>query len=286
MLAVLAALAGGRLARASPDPPLPNPGSPAVPLPLPPDPDVRPPDDNVRPPDVDGLGVMSIRAGAFGDLDASIAHELEGNAIELVPGARIALAGRTFVDLALPVADEAGHVAFGNAMIGVGWLPENDRVVGVELRVAAPTSPSTGGGATALTTLAATQVARPELVLPHTTSAELVADWRWRGDDAAWWLQPEAGLAAWWQPAGYTTVARATLAGGVRIAPWLDVTASFATRLQIVSGDSSDNFMHAVLVGAIIHAPYGELAIRAEVPVDDAARADHRFAIGIELRAR
>lgn len=285
VVAVLAVLAAARVVHASPDdPPLPNPGSPTLPLPLAPDPDVRPPDDSVRPPDVDGLGVMSIRTGTFGDVDASLAHQLEGNAIGLVPGARIALVAHTFVDLALPVADRSGDVALGNAMVGIGWLPEDDGVVGIELRVAAATSPSTGGGATALATLAAPQVARAELVLPHTTSAELVADWRWRGD--AWWLQPEAGLAAWWQPAGYATVARAALAGGVRIAPWLDLTASFVMRLDVTSRDSSNNFVHAVLAGAVLHTTSGELAIRAEVPIDDGALDDHRFLIGLELRAR
>jgi hypothetical protein len=45
---------------------------------------------------------------------------------------------------------------------------------------------------------------------------------------------------------------------------------------------TSTNFVHSVLVGAVL---YGELALRAEVPVDEAARGDHRVAIGLELRA-
>jgi hypothetical protein len=274
---VLAAIA--RVASA--DPPLPDPGSPTVPLPLPADPNVRSPDDAVRSPDVDGIGVMSIRRGTFADADVSIAHELEGNVAELVPGARWSVAPDAFVDLALPLAYQhaTGETALGNAMLGVGYLPADDRMVGIELRVAAPTSPS---NSSALAELAPAQVAQRERVLPHTTSAELVADWRWRGDDSAWWLQPEAGLAGWWQPIGYTTVARATLAGGARVLPWLELTASFVTRLSIVSRDSSTNFVHSVLVGAVL---YGALALRAEVPVDGAARDDHRVVIGLELRA-
>jgi hypothetical protein len=125
--------------------------------------------------------------------------------------------------------------------------------------------------------------------MPHTTSAELVADWRWRGD--AWWLQVEGGAAEWWQPEppgtnDYTTVLRATLAAGVHVAPWLDATASFVTRLLVVSRDSSDNFIHGGLVGLVAHARGGDAALRVELPIDQAARDAHAILVGLELRAR
>ncbi len=326
VLAIVAvAIAASSTVRASPEPPLPNPGSPTIPLPLPPsapssddgsatvrppdatvrspDVTVRPPDVTVRPPDVivrspdlivspdvDGLGVMSIRRGTSADLDGAFEHELEGNATALTPAVRYGATPSAFVELALPVAyqrasapGESAAVALGNAMLGVGLLPANDRLVGLELRVAAATSPSSGEGASAVAALAAPRIADPELYLPHTTSAELVADWRWRGD--AWWLQAEGGAAGWWQPMGYTTVLRATLAAGMRVAPWLDVTASFVTRLAVLSRDSPDNFIHGVLIGAVLHQGHDQLAVRVELPVDSAARDDHRVVIGVELRA-
>jgi hypothetical protein len=303
LLGALAAMEPA-IARASPEPPLPNPVSPSV-APLSPAPMVRPPDNTVRPPDktvrspddivrspdVDGLGVMSIRRGTSADVDVAFEHELEGNALAVTPGARLALPSDLFADLALPVGYErdaegttgGGNAALGNAMLGVGWLPASDRVVGVELRLGLPTSPRGGDGATTLETVAGPRIADSELWVPHTTSLELVADWRWRAD--AWWIGAEAGAAAWWQPSGYTTVVRATLDGGVRVAPWLDLAASFVTRLFVLSADSSDNFVHGIALGAIAHHGRDQLALRVELPVDSIARDDHRVVIGLELRA-
>lgn len=301
LLGALAAMAPV-IARASPEPPLPNAGSPSV-APLSPAPMVRPPDDTVRPPDeavrspdepvrspdVDGLDVMSIRRGTSADVDVAFDHTFEGNALAVTAGARVELPSDLFAELALPFADErdaedtmsGGGEALGNAMLGIGWLPVGDRVVGVELRLGLPTSPSGGGGAITLDTVADPRIADAELWEPHTTSIELVADWRWRAD--RWWIGAEGGAAAWWHPGGYTPVLRATLDAGVRVAPWLDLAASFVTRLFVFAVDPSDNFVHGIALGAIAHRGHDQLALRIELPVD--GLSDHRVVIGLELRA-
>jgi hypothetical protein len=286
------------------DPPLPNAGSPSQPPSVPPiapvvaapapDDTVREPDDVVRVPDVDALGTMSIRhaAGISGGIDLALAHALGETVVDAyaaTPSARVELLPGVAFDATLPVAYGNRAAVLGNAMIGAAWLPANSRLVGLELRVAAPTSPTAGGGALVDTTVAAPRVADPELYMPHTTSVELVADWRWRGD--AWWLQVEGGAAEWWQPEppgtnDYTTVLRATLAAGVHVAPWLDATASFVTRLLVVSRDSSDNFIHGGLVGLVAHGHRADAALRVELPIDRAARDAHAIVVGLELRAR
>jgi hypothetical protein len=280
-MVVMAAVA---VARA--DPPLPNAGSPSETPSLPPITPavVAPPpaddvDEAVRPPDVDALGTMSIRhaSGISGGIDLAFAHALGETVIDAyaaTPSARVELLPGLAFDAVLPV---------GNAMIGAAWLPANKRLVGIELRVAAPTSPTNGNGALVDTTVAAPRVADPELYMPHTTSAEFVADWRWRGD--LWWLQVEGGAAEWWQPEppgtnDYTTVLRATLAGGLHLGPWLDLTASFVTRLLVVSRDSSDNFIHGGLVGVVVHGRRGDVAVRAEI------RDEHTILVGLTVRAR
>ena len=283
------------------DPPLPNAGSPSqtpsmppieptvvAPAPATEDETVRESDDIVRVPDVDALGTMSIRhaSGISGGIDLAFAHALGETVIDAyaaTPSARVELVPGFAFDAVLPIAYGDRSAALGNAMIGAAWLPAGKRLAGIELRVAAPTSPTAGTGALVDTTVAAPRVADPELYMPHTTSAEFVADWRWRGD--VWWLQVEGGAAEWWQPEppgtnGYTTVLRATLAGGVHLGPWLDLTASFVTRLLVVSRDSSDNFIHGGLVGVVVHGRRGDAALRVEV------RDEHTILVGLTLRAR
>jgi hypothetical protein len=302
VLASIVVMAAVAVAHA--DPPLPNAGSPSQPpsmppiapvvVATPPDDIVREPDEAVRSPDVDALGTMSIRhvASISAGIDLAFAHALGETVIDAyaaTPSARVELVPGFAFDAVLPIAYGDRSPALGNAMIGAAWLPATKRLVGIELRVAAPTSPTAGGGALADTTVAAPRVADPELYMPHTTSAEFVADWRWRGD--VWWLQVEGGAAEWWQPepAGtndYTTVLRATLAGGLHVGPWLDLTASFVTRLLVVSRDSSDNFIHGGLVGVVVHGRRGDAALRVELPIDRAARDAHAVLVGLELRAR
>jgi hypothetical protein len=310
---VVAIVAAAASARA--DEPLPNAGSPSQTPSMPPiaptavrvpddnvrspDDTVRSPDDNVRSPDVDALGTMSIRhvSGISAAIDLALAHELLAtgtDAYALTPSARVELVPGFAFDAVLPIAYQSDvtvspgehAAAIGNAMIGAAWLPANNRLVGLELRVAAPTSPTTGAGAIADTTVASPRVADPELYTPGMTSAELVADWRWRGD--AWWLQVEGGAAEWWQPqpAGSATVLRATLAAGLHVTGWLDATASFVTRLLVVSRDSSDNFIHGGLVGLVAHGRFGDAALRVELPIDQAARDAHAITLGVILRLR
>ena len=137
---------------------------------------------------------------------------------------------------------------------------------------------------TTASALAAPRLADPELWLAHTTSAELVADWRWRGD--ATWVQAEVGLAGWWQLSGYSTVARASVAGGVRVAPWLDLSASFVTRSYVFTHNPGEEFVHSLMLGMIAHNARGQLALRLEVPIDASARNSNRFVVGLELRGR
>jgi hypothetical protein len=221
---------------------------------------------------------MSIRRGASLAIDGAVEHVGHDDDVALVATGRLNLGALAFVETMLPLAyDHALRAtAAGNAMFGAGLLPAADRIVGVELRVAVPTSPRAGDGMTAVAADAAPRVADPELFLAHTTSVELVADWRWRTSTS--WLQAEAGVGGWWHLTGYETVLRATLAGGVAITPWLDATASFVTRSFVLASDSPDDFVHAVMLGVVGHLRRGELTVRVELPLDGG------YLVGLELR--
>lgn len=251
-------------------------------------PQVPPPVLIVQPLDVDGLGVLAIARHADLFADATYEHADGSDAIGLAPGARIRVGAIGFLEGTLPLAYgfQPGAPALGNVTVGGGLLPREMRLVGIALRIAAPTSPELGNGMTAVAALATPRIADPELYLPHTTSAELVADWRWRGD--ASWVQAEVGAAGWWQPsAKWLPVLRATAAGGVHVEPWLDLTASFVTRSFVLASDHQpENFVHTLMLGLIGHDERGQIAIRLEVPVDDRARNANRFVVGLEFRGR
>jgi hypothetical protein len=255
---------------------------PAVPPPAPPPADVS--DVHV----VDGLGVLAIARHSDAFADATYEHADGADAIALVPGARLRIGDVAFLEGQLPVAYgvQPNAAALGNVTITAGLLPRELRLVAVALRLGAATSPRLGGGMQAVQALALPRVADPELFLAHTTSAELVADWRWRG--AASWVQAELGLAGRWQPspAGFEPVLRATAAAGISVEPWLDLAASFVTRSYLLESHPSEDFVHTLMLGILAHHPRGEIAVRLEVPIDDSARNANRFVVGLELRGR
>lgn len=236
--------------------------------------------------DVDGIGVLAIARGQELFVDGSFAYADGSDAAALAAGARLRVGSTGFVEGTLPVGwqHQSNALALGNVMIGGGFLPTSGRLVGIALRIAVPTSPSLGTGLATATALAAPRNTDPEQWLPHATTVELVADWRWRGD--ATWVQAEVGLAGWWMLARYETVVRATAAGGVRIAPGLDLTASFVTRSYLLARNPGEEFVHSLVLGMIGHDTRGQLALRLEVPIDASARNDNRFLVGLELRGR
>lgn len=238
------------------------------------------------PVDVDGLGVLAVARGQELFVDGSFAYADGSDAAALAAGARLRVGRTGFVEGTLPVGWQlqSGAFALGNVMVGGGFLPASGRLVGIAVRVAAATSPNLGTGLQTATALAAPRLADPELWLAHSTSAELVADWRWRGDTT--WLQAEAGVAGWWTLERYETVVRASFAGGVRVAPWLDLTASFVTRSYVLARNPGEEFVHSLMLGIVSHNTRGQLALRLEVPIDNSARTDNRFLVGLELRGR
>jgi hypothetical protein len=236
---------------------------------------------------VDAIGMLGIAHHAEWFADATYEHADGSDAIALVPGARIAIGEIGFLEARIPLGYglQPSALALGNATVAVGILPAHERLVGLAFRLAGPTSPRLGDGQMTALALAQPRLAEPELFLPHTTSTELVADWRWRGD--ATWVQAEAGLAGWWEPSptGYLTVIRASLAGGVKVDPRLDLTASFVTRSYLLTDKKTENFVHSLMLGIAVHDTRYQATLRLEVPIDDSARNVNRFVVGLEVRA-
>ncbi len=238
-----------------------------------------------------GLDVLPLdHAGATAE--GEFEHADGSNTIALIGGARVALGRSGFVDLMLPVGlnAPANAATLGNATARIGYLFADAFTGGIRLaalavRVSAPTSPAVGDGAQTAAALALPRVADGELFLPDTASAELLADWRW--SRPTWWLQAEGGAAAWSQPAHATDgVLRLSFAGGVPVEPWLELTASLVNRSFLLAHGAPENFTHTFALGIVAHNCRGQLALRLEVPVDRAARADDRFVVGLELRGR
>ena len=238
-------------------------------------------DDIVRSPDVDPIGMLGIarHTEVFGD--ATYEHADNSDAIALVLGGRLAIGDLGFVEGRVPLGygQQASALAFGNVTLAGGVLPD-ERLVALALRISAPTSPRAGDGMMSVLALSAPRLADPELFLSHTTSAEVVADWRWRGD--ASWVQVEAGAAGWWQPGDFLPVLRGTAAGGVHVEHWLELTASFVTRVRIEH--APEHFVHSLMLGIVAHDSHGQATLRLEVPIDDSARNVNRFVVGLELR--
>jgi hypothetical protein len=81
-------------------------------------------------------------------------------------------------------------------------------------------------------------------------------------------------------------VLRGTVAGGVHVERWLDLTASFVTRSFVLASDQPESFVHSLMLGMIGRTARGQVAVRLEVPVDDRARDANRFVVGLEFRGR
>jgi hypothetical protein len=229
--------------------------------------------------------VLSLRHEA-GFVDTTFEHADGADAVAMVPGARLAVTRAAFLEGEVPLGwlHQGGNLALGNVTIAAGLLPRVGRLAAISVRIAAPTAPELGPGMMTAGALAKPRIVDPELFEPHQTSAELLADWRWRG--AAWWLQVESGIAANWPTTGYQTVLRASFAGGLQVAPWLDLAATFATRSFLLAHNARENFVHTLILGIVAHVPRGQLALRLEVPIDTAARDANEFVVGVELRGR
>jgi hypothetical protein len=228
-----------------------------------------------------GVGVLALtRSGVFGDVDYVNADASAG--IALRAGGRIAVGRTGFLEGELPIGFHEQWI-LGNVTVRAGVLPRGRWLAAAALRISAPTTPTVGAGLAATTALAAPRIVDPELFVSHLTSIELVADWRWPQEIT--WLQLETGVAGWWrpdQPAG--AVQRASIAGGVRVESWLDLTASFVTRSFVLVHDSREDFVHSLILGIIAHQRRGQIALRLEVPIDKSARDANRFLVGLEAR--
>ena len=214
-------------------------------------------------------------------LDGEAALALDGehadasDAIAVLPALRLAFGARGFLALTLPAGwqRQARETVLGNA---TGTLGAAYAAGVIALRFGAPTAPSLGDPGRVATALATPRVADPELFLPATTSLELVADRRW--DRGTTWLQLEGGAMVRWTTSA-EAVARVSVAGGVAVERWLDLSASFVTRVTFHPG--TEHFVHSLVLGALAHGPAGQIAVRIDVPIDDSARHHNRFVAGV-----
>ena len=212
--------------------------------------------------------------------DAQVAVDAEhadaSDALAVIPVARLGFGDHGFLSLALPAGWHRQPSAgiLGNATATVGAVYP---IGAVALRAGVPTAPSLGDAGRAASAIAKPRVADPELFLPATTSLELVADRRW--DRRTTWLQLEGGAMVRWVSAA-EAVARVSVAGGVAVESWLDLSASFVTRVTF--HPNTEHFVHSLVLGAIVHVPcVGQFAARIDVPIDDSARRDNRFVAGV-----
>ena len=222
-----------------------------------------------------GLDVLPLDGEAALAIDVEHADASDGVAV--VPGLRLAFGSRGFLGLVLPAGwqHQLGRTVLGNAMATLGAAAPTGAVA---LRFGAPTAPSLGDPGRVATALALPRVADPELFLPATTSLELLADRRWERPTT--WLQLEGGAMVRWTDAA-EAVARVSVAGGVAVERWLDLSASFVTRATFHPG--TEHFVHSLVLGAIVHGPAGQIAVRIDVPIDNSARRENRFVAGLAL---
>ena len=224
-------------------------------------------------------------------LQVDAEHADGSDGVAIVPALRLGFGDHGFLALALPAGwyRQTSTMVLGNATGSLGAAYAGGAIA---LRVGAPTAPSLGDAGRAAIALATPRVADPELFLPATTSLELVADRRWNRETT--WLQLEAGAMVRWVtvPAGGSesppllsgaeAVARISVAGGVAVESWLDLSASFVTRVTF--HPDTEHFVHSLVLGAIVHAPgIGQVAVRIDVPIDDSARVDNRFVAGVGI---
>lgn len=211
-------------------------------------------------------------------IQADYEHADASDAVAVIPALRLTFGGSGFLTLALP----AGWVrqtttVLGDAMAQVGTRIGAQSILA--LRFTAPTAPSVGDAGRAALALALPRVADPELFLPNATSLEAVADHRW--DRATTWLQLEGGAMVRWDPDA-EAVARFTVAGGIAVEDWLDLSASFVTRATF--HPDTEHFVHSLVLGAVVHNPcLGQIAVRIDVPIDNSARMHNRFVAGVSF---
>jgi hypothetical protein len=267
-VAVLGVSAGARgddadpAAAARPAPPAPSPGRPLI----------------------DGPGVLAL-GGATPFVDTDVEHATNSDAVALRLGGRLVIGDRGFLEGEAPIGwqRQANAATLGNVTFRAGVLRLGPRLAALWVRGSAPTAPEVGTGQTVAAALAAPRVADPELFLPHTSSFEGLADWRWQRE--ASWLQLETGIAGRWRPqTNGEAVLRASVAGGVRVASWLDLAASFVTRSFVLVRDAKEDYVHALIFAIVVHRRCQQLAVRLEVPIDTSARDAERFLVGVELR--
>jgi len=240
--------------------------------------------------EADAIGLLALDDSAA-TLDADYEHSNQRDGIAVLPGARLAIGDSGFVDGVVPFGwvDQLGKAVLGNITATAGYhgsaIQPSPQFVALALRVSAPTGSTDGPGAAVMSALANPRVGDPEPLLPGVTSVEALADWRWSSD--AWWLQLEVGAAGRWKPqTPFVPVLRVSIAGAIRLEPWLDLTASFITRSFMLASDPPEDFVHALVLGAVSDVGRARVALRLEVPVDHSARLDDRFVVGIEVRGR
>ena len=240
--------------------------------------------------DADAIGLLALDNSAA-TLDADYEHSNHRDGIAVLPGGRIAIGDGGFVDGEVPFGwvDQLGKGVLGNVTATAGYhrsaIQPSPQLVGLALRVSAPTGSTDGAGATVMSALANPRVGDPEPLLPGVTSVEALADWRWSSD--GWWLQLETGVAGRWKPqTAFVPVLRVSIAGAIRLEPWLDLTASFITRSFMLASDPAEDFVHVLAIGAVSDVGRARIALRLEVPVDHSARIDDRFVVGVEVRGR
>ena len=236
----------------------------------------------------DAIGLVHLD-GSAAALDADYEHSNHRDGLVLLPSARLTIGEHGFLDgnVAFGWVDQLAHVVLGNvtAMAGYRALQSSTspRLAAIALRVTAPSGASGGPGGAVMAALAAPRVGDPEPLLPAVTSIELLADWRWSTD--GWWLQLETGAQGRYKPHDpFVPVLRVSIAGALRLEPWLDVTASFITRSFMLAEDPVEDFVHTLALGVVTDLCRSRVAVRIEVPVDHSARMDGRFVVGLEVR--
>jgi hypothetical protein len=238
----------------------------------------------------DAIGLVALDESAA-TLDADYEHSNHRDGVAILPGARIAIGDGGFIDGEVPFGwvDQLGKAVLGNITATAGYhdspIQPSPQLVALALRVSAPTGSTDGPGATVMSALANPRVGDPEPLLPGVTSVEVLADWRWSSD--GWWMQLEAGAAGRWKPqVPFVPVLRVSIAGAIRLEPWLDLTASFITRSFMLASDPAEDFVHTLALAAVTDLGCTRIALRLEVPVDHSARIDDRFVVGVEVRGR
>lgn len=236
----------------------------------------------------DAIGLVHLDGSAAG-LDADYEHSNHRDGVVLIPAARLTIGEHGFLEgnVAFGWVDQLAHAALGNvtAMGGYRVVESSDspRLAALALRVTAPSGATDGPGGAVMAALAAPRVSDPETLLPNVTSVELLGDWRWSSD--RWWLQLEGGAEGRYKPHNKVVpVLRVSVAGALRLEPWLDLTASFITRSFMLADSPVEDFVHVLVFGAVTDLDRSRIAVRIEVPVDHSARIDGRYIVGLEVR--